>query len=181
MIRLARAAAVLAAAATLPLTAGAVAHADSVAVSDPADATASPADIRKVRVNHAERTVYVRVKVADLPAALENGPGMILWFDTDRSEPGPEFRMGVPIFEGGDWAVVRTDGWRPVGEQLNCPSEVRYLPAQDALRVEVARRCLDRPRKVRVSAKMEDWFDPSHVVRDWAPGRRAFTPWVASD
>ena len=61
MNKLIRAAAVLAAGAALPLLHSAPAHAESVTVTDPADAAASTADIRKVRVNHAEHTVYTRI------------------------------------------------------------------------------------------------------------------------
>ncbi|UMG92794.1 hypothetical protein [Nocardioides sp. TF02-7] len=182
MTRLIRAAAVLAAAALLPLTAGAApANAGAVVVGDPADASASPADIRKVRVNHAARTVYVRVRVADLSTALQHGPGITVYLDVERDRPGPEYQVGLPVSEGGDWQVTRSRGWKSVGEPIACRSELRFLPAQDALRAEIDRRCLQRPRALRVSLKMADWTDSSHVVRDWAPARRAFSPWVLHD
>ena len=180
MNKLIRAAAVLTVGAALPLLHSAPSYADSVAVDDPADATASNADIRKVRVNHAARTVYTRITVTDLD--LDSfGPGVTIFYDADGSRPGPEFQIGVPLFSGSDWAITRSDGWRSVGNPLSCRTDVDFLPAQEAVRVEVGRGCLGRPNNVRVSVRMTDEADASHVVRDWVPSRRHFVPWVVRD
>jgi len=181
MNELIRAAAVLAAGAALPLLHSAPAHAESVTVTDPADAAASTADIRKVRVNHAEHTVYTRIKVTDLDTSLTSGPGVTIWYDVDGSDPGPEFQIGVPLFEGADWAVTRSNDWQSVGDPRSCRSDVTFLPAQDAVRVEVGRGCIGRPNNLRVSLRMTDQFEPGHVVKDWVPSRRHFLPWVGKD
>lgn len=179
MNKLTRAAAVLAVGAALPFLHSPPAHADSVTVTDPADASASNADIRKVRVNHAARTVYTRIRVTDLDIS-SFGPGATIFFDADGSRPGPEFQIGVPLFSGSDWAITRSHRWEPVGNTINCRSDVTFLPAQEAVRVEVARSCLGRPNNVRVSVRMTD-VSESPVVRDWVPARRTFTPWVVRD
>jgi hypothetical protein len=180
MNKLTRAAAVLAVGAALPLLHAPAAHADSVTVNDPADATASNADVRKVRVNHAARTVYTRITVTDLD--LDSfGPGVTIFFDADGSQPGPEFQIGVPLFSGSDWAITRSHNWQSVGNPLSCRTDVDFLPASEAARVEVGRGCLGRPNNVRVSLRMTDEADSSHVVRDWVPSRRHFTPWVVKD
>ena len=180
MNKLIRAAAVLAAGAALPLLHGAAAHAESVTVTDPADATASDADIRKVRVNHAERTVYTRIEVEDLDISSSEA-GVTIWYDVDGSRPGPEFQIGVPLFEGADWAVTRSSNWQSVGNPRSCRSDLTFLPAEDAVRVEVGRGCLGRPNNLRVSVRMTEQVSPSNVVRDWVPSRRHFTAWVVKD
>lgn len=177
MNMLIRAAAVLAAGVALPLLHAPAAHADSVAVTDPADASASDADIRKVRVNHAARTVYTRIEVEDLDIASSQA-GVTIWYDVDGSHPGPEFQIGVPLFEGADWAVTRSNRWRSVGEPRSCRSDLTFLPAQDAVRVEVGRGCITSPNNVRVSVRMTEPVSQSQVVRDWVPSRRHFLPWV---
>lgn len=177
MNKLIRAVAVLAAGAALPLLHSPSAYAESVTVSDPADATESTADIRKVRVNHAARTVYTRIAVTDLDVD-SFGPGVTIWYDVDGSRPGPEFQIGVPLFEGSDWAITRSARWRSVGNPLSCRSDLTFLPAQEAVRVEVGRGCLGRPNNLRVSVRMTDQVEPSQVVKDWVPSRRHFTPWV---
>jgi hypothetical protein len=180
MNKLIRAAAVLAAGAMLPLLHSTPAHADSITLTDPADATASNADIRRVRINHAERTVYTRIAVTDLD--IESfGPSVTIWYDADGSRPGPEFQINVPLFEGSDWAVTRSNRWRSVGNPLHCRSDLTFLPSQEAVRVEVGRGCLGRPNNLRVSVRMTDHADSSHVVRDWVPSRRSFSPWVVKD
>ncbi|MDZ5622473.1 hypothetical protein SFC88_16635 [Nocardioides sp. HM23] len=180
MNKLIRAAAVLAAGAALPLLHSPSAHAESVAVADPADAAASDADIRKVRVNHAARTVYTRIEVEDLDIASSQA-GVTIWFDADGSRPGPEYQIGVPLFEGADWAVTRSSRWQSVGEPRSCRSDLTFLPGQDAVRVEVGRGCLGTPNNLRVSVRMTEQVSPSNVVRDWVPSRRHFLPWVVRD
>ena len=177
MNKLIRAAAVLAAGAALPLLHSTPAHADSITVTDPVDAAASDADIRKVRVNHAAHTVYTRIQVENLDVSSSQA-GVTIWYDVDGSQPGPEFQIGVPLFTGADWAVTRSDGWESVGDPRSCRSDVTFLPAQEAVRVEVGRGCIGSPNNLRVSVRMTEQVGPSQVVRDWVPSHRHFLPWV---
>ena len=181
MTRLTRAgiaAAAVTAAVTLLLAAPA--GAESMTRSDPADATASPTDIRHVTVNHTQHHVVLRIRFADLETGMDNATSSAsIYFDTRPRHAGPEFVMGIPLFEGSDWAVVRTHGWRPGQNPLSCRSQLRLLPERDLAVASVSRDCLDRPGKVRVSIRMTDWFDGSHVVRDWFPKRLGFTRWLS--
>jgi hypothetical protein len=174
-----RAAAALATALLLVLIAT-PADAESVRVGDPADATPSPTDIRQLRVSHTAGKVLVRIRFVDLATGMDNASSSAsIYFDTRRGSAGPEYRMGIPLFEGSDWAVERTDGWRGTGDLVNCRSQLFLVPRNDVARLWVRRGCLDHPGRVRVSVKMVDWSDGSHPVRDWAPERRGFTRWLS--
>jgi hypothetical protein len=180
MTRLSRVASV-ATAVALPLLLVAPAGAESITRSDPADATASPTDIRKVTVNHTDHNLKLRIKFADLATGMSNATSSAsIYVDTRRGHAGPEFVMGIPLFRGSDWAVVRTHGWRPGDRPINCRSQLRLKPRHDVAIANISRKCLARPAKARVSIKMVDWYDGSHVVRDWFPKRKSFTRWLAA-
>lgn len=178
--RAARAVAVLALAATLPLTAAAPAHAEGFSGSDPADATGSPTDIRRVSVNHAEHRVYVTIKFTDLQTGYDNATSSAIIYVDTRRGGGPERGLGIPLFAGADYAVSKVREWRQVGGPLlRCRASLRLVPERNVARAWVGRGCLGRPARVRVGVTMVDWHDGSHVVRDWFKGYRRLTPWLA--
>jgi hypothetical protein len=180
MTRLTRAASVLTAAAAVPLLLSAPAGAESITRTDPADAYASPTDIRQVKVNHADHSLHVRIRFSDLATGMHNATsGASIYVDTRPRHAGPEYVMGVPLFRGSDWAVVRTHGWKPGQNPIDCRSQLTLAPRRDLAVASISRSCLHDPGRVRVSIRMTDWYDGSHVVRDWFPKRKGFTRWLA--
>ncbi len=149
---------------------------------DPADSTASLHDLRRVVVNHGAERLRVKVWVTDLRRHSQAGPaGLSIFLDTNASRRGPELRLGTGLQDGTDYQLVRMRGWRTVGDPLTCRHHLTLDPAEDMVRFSAHRRCLGSPDAVRVAVRMRDDFDDSHPVVDWMTGRRAFTPWVASD
>jgi len=148
--------------------------------TDPADATASLNDLRRVTVAHNDAALRLRVRVTDLRAASDGGPaGLSVWVDTERASAGPDLRLGTGLQSGTDYQLVRTTGWRPTGEVLTCPYSVRLRPARDVVDLRISRRCLGGDvEEVRVAVRMDDHYDASHPVRDWLGARRSFTPWL---
>ncbi|WP_166139778.1 DOMON domain-containing protein [Nocardioides ochotonae] len=148
--------------------------------TDPADATASLNDLRRVTVAHNDGPLRLRVRVTDLRATSDGGPaGLSVWVDTDRSTRGPDLRLGTGLQSGTDYQLVRTTGWKPSSEVLTCPYSVRLRPAKDVVDLRISRPCLGGDTdEVRVAVLMDDRFDPSHPVRDWLGARRSFTPWL---
>ena len=59
---------------------GAPAYAESMSAGDPADATASLYDIRKVSANHQDTKLVVEVKVTDLLLESDGGPASMSLF-----------------------------------------------------------------------------------------------------
>lgn len=165
-----------AAALAATLTLAPAAHAESTVVRDGADATASLNDIRTVRARHQQHRVVVRATFTDL--RRRSDAALSIYFDTDRDRRGPEFRLGTPLFSGGDYQMTRMRDWRAVGEPLACRHRVRLDWADDVLRFTAARGCLRRPDQVRVGMQMRDLADGSHPVTDWMKGRRKWTSWL---
>ena len=172
----------LGAALGLSLALAAPASAERVSLNDPADATASLSDIRKVTVRHTDHRVYVRVKFTDLRPTSSAGPSSAsIFYDTRRARRGPEKRLGTGLQSGTDYQLVRMRGWRgPVGGPSSCAHRVRLDFDRNVLTSWVARRCLGNPATVRVGVQMVDQWDGSHPVTDWLKGPRKWTRELAA-
>jgi len=162
------------------LATAAPAAAERAGFTDPADATASLNDLRRVTVAHNDGALRLRVRVTDLRATSDGGPaGLTVWVDTDRGTAGPDLRLGTGLQSGTDYQLVRTTGWKPSSEALTCPYSVRLRPAKDLVDLRISRRCLGADvAEARVAVRMDDHDDASHPVRDWLGKRRSFTPWL---
>ncbi|MEJ7796136.1 MAG: hypothetical protein WKF50_11330, partial [Nocardioides sp.] len=90
---------------------------------------------------------------------------------------GPEYALFTPLFSGGDYALLKMDGWNS-GEPVECRYNAEFDWAGDQVRFRAARGCFDKPDELRVGMRMRDEADPSHPVTDWLLGRREFTPWL---
>lgn len=174
----------LTAAVVMGLAVGAVAgpaSAGSTSATDPADATASLTDIRRVSVNHGPEQVITRIRFTDLRRTSTAGPsGMTVLVDSAPRRKGPELRFDTGLQEGTDYQLTRTKGWVLAGDPLNCSAGLRLDWAADVAFVRVSRACLGEPRKVRVAVKMVDLHDGSHPVTDWLGNPRSFTSYVAA-
>ena len=158
---------------------GPPAYAESMSAGDPADATATIYDIRRVSANDKDAKLVVDVKVTDLVTESDGGPAsMSLFIDTDRSKPGPELRLGTGLQTGTDYQLTRMKKWRAVGEPLSCGHKVKLVSDKDKVRFRVNAGCLGSPDELRVGVKMVDLWDGSHPVRDWFKGVRSWTRWL---
>jgi hypothetical protein len=155
------------------------AQAASTVVDDGADASASLTDIRRVRVDHSDRTVEVRVGFPNLRKRAR--AGLTVYFDSDPDARGPERAVGLPLFSGSDYVMWRMRDWEYVGDRpVGCRYGADYRWRRDVLVLTARRGCFDRADEVRVGMRMRDVADGSHPVTDWLLGRRDFTEWVAS-
>lgn len=137
-------------------------------------------DIQSVTVVN-EKNVRIVIQHDDLRPSYRSGASGIVYLDTDRTQAGPEFAFAGGFFEGTDYALVRTDGWRlrERAVPLTCSYEMRLDFAEDVTRIRMSRACLDKPGKVRVAVKVAGEQADGEIVRDWLDSRREFTPWVA--
>ena len=169
-------AAVTAAAATLATV---PAQAATIVVDDGADASASLTDIRRVRVEHTNSSVSVRVTFPDLRKRAQ--AGLTVYFDSDPDARGPERSVGLPLFSGSDFVMWRMRDWEFVGDRpVNCRYGADFRWRRDVVVLTARRGCFGHPDAVRVGMRMKDVADSSHPVVDWLLGRRDFTEWVVS-
>ena len=136
-------------------------------------------DIQSVTVVN-EKNVRVVIQHDNLRPSFKSGASGTVYLDTDRSQKGPEFAFTGGFFEGADYALIKTDGWK-VGRRavpLTCSYEMHLDYAADVTRMRMSRACLDRPGKVRVAVKVAGEQSDGDIVRDWLGSRREFTPWV---
>jgi hypothetical protein len=137
-------------------------------------------DLQTVRVVN-EKNVRVVVQHRDLVRSFRSAASMTVYLDTVPGEPGPEFALAGGLFEGTDYMLVRTDGWRlgnPVnGSRCNYVQRIDY--ARDISRIRISRACLDRPGRVRVAVVAGAEDRQGRTVRDWLVARRHLTAWVA--
>ncbi|MDF1603169.1 hypothetical protein [Nocardioides sp. YIM 152315] len=165
------------------LVAGLVAPAGAAEATydDPADATASLTDIRRVDIAHTTTKLRVVVGFTDLRRRSEAGPsGLTILIDTDKERRGAELGLSTGLQKGTDYQLMRIRRGRPVGEPLTCPHRVRLGFAGDRLTFDVSRTCLEEPARVRLRVKMRDEFDSSHPVVDWLRRPNSWTRWVLS-
>lgn len=151
--------------------------------ADPADATASLNDIRRVGVDHAERRVRIKVKVTDLRRSPGAGNGYAsagIYFDTDPGDKGPEYLLTTGLYSGMDYQLIEVEGFGTrTGEPMSCGHRLTLDYRRDMVRGWVARKCLGKPDAVRVAVRMVDQYDASHPVVDWLKGKKKFTRAVA--
>lgn len=138
------------------------------------------ADMHSVKVVN-EKNVRVVLKVADLVRTYKSGAGVTVYVDTDPTDPGPEFAFLGGMFEGTDYALVRTEGWDvPDNPRLVRDFHVMRLDYEDDVaRFRMSRAALDHPGEVRVEIRTSGEQNDGDVVHDWLQERREFTPWVA--
>ncbi len=136
-------------------------------------------DIESVTIVN-EKNVRVVVHHKDLVRSYKSGAGMTAWVDTDPGNEGPEFAFAAGLFEGTDYVLVRTDGWklRHSAAPLRCSYEMNLDYAEDVTRFRMSRACLDRPDRVRVAVRAAGQQKDGDQVRDWLGGPRQFTAWV---
>lgn len=171
----------IATAAVLTGVLAAPAAAQHASYRDPADASASLTDIRRVTVAHGTERVTVKVRFTDLRRRSTGGPsGLAIFFDTDGGRRGPEYQLGTGLQAGTDYQLVRSRQRRPAGEPLTCAHKVRLDYARDRLVFRAARDCFDDPGRVRVGVKMTDDWDASHPVHDWLGAPRSWTAWLSA-
>jgi hypothetical protein len=157
------------------------AHAAKATYDDPADATASPTDMRTVQIDHSTTKLRVVVGFTDLRRrSTGRGAGIMIALDTDATRRGPEYRLTSGLQDGTDYQLLRVRRGHVVGEPLTCPHRVRLRFGQDRLVFRAARTCLGSPESVRIAVQMRDEQDRSHVVVDWLGAPRSFTDPVAS-
>jgi hypothetical protein len=138
------------------------------------------ADIATVKVVN-EKRVRVVVRTADLVPSYQSGAGVKVYLDTDRSEAGPEFAFLGGMFEGTDYALVRTDGWK-IGKFPTAVNKFYIMSLdyeQDVAKIAISRAALGRPDAVRVAVRTTGEQEDGDIVHDWLGERRELTPWQA--
>ena len=95
------------------------AHAASTVVDDGADASGSLTDIRRVRVDHTDRSGRGEGG-ASPTCASGRSAGLTVYLDSDPDARGPERAVGLPLFSGSDYVMWRMRDWelrrRPTGQ-----------------------------------------------------------------
>lgn len=142
------------------------------------DALGIGADIHNVRVAN-ERVVRIRIQHADLVRSFRSGASGTVYFDTDRAGAGPELAFVTGLYDGTDYRLVKTDGWKVLHDR---PARGAYDMsldyAKDVTRIKLSRRALGHPGRLRVAVQTAGNLD-NHTVEDWYLGKHRFTGWVA--
>jgi len=136
-------------------------------------------DLESVKVVN-ERNVRLVLRHEDLVRSFESGAGITAWMDTDPDSAGPEFAITGGLFEGTDYTLVRTDGWRLRHDaRVDCSYEMHLDYGVDRTRIRMARACLDKPGEVRVAVSVGGQRKDGKHVRDWLGSPRELTAWVS--
>ncbi|MGZ5417703.1 MAG: hypothetical protein ACXWDI_11010 [Nocardioides sp.] len=138
------------------------------------------ADIDTVKVVN-EKAVRIVIQHVDLVPSYTSGAGVTVYLDTDPKDEGPEFAFLGGLFDGTDYGLVRTEGWKvPKHPRTVNKFYIMKLDYEnDVTRIRISRAALDKPGKVRVEVKTSGQQDDGDIVRDWLGSRREFIPWVA--
>ena len=158
------------------LVPGAVpAAADVTVFSDRNNDARSTVDIEKVRVDNGKRVV-VTTTFDNLRKSFAGGLGV--YFDIRGPDRGPEYVAAGGInAQGTDWQIAQIENWRHGHSQLlyRCDIDMRVSFKKDKATFDIARRCLQRPGRIRVAAHSTG---QRASQRDWAPKRHRFYDWV---
>lgn len=128
-----------------------------------------------VKVTNGSKYVTVKADVGN----YRLGSYFRFWLDTDRSNPGPEYKNEVwPNSEV--MPLKRVGSFTASGTNVSCRGfrATADVFSSDYVTIKVPRSCIKNPSKVRVSVRAYyDVKGPNEV--DWAPGKRKFTGWVS--
>lgn len=149
------------------------AHAEFYSIDDPADASASLTDVQGLEANHGSDNLLVKVRFNELMRS--SAAGVSVFVDTDRDEKGPEFVLSSGLGDGTDYVLTEADAWRGSERRVDCDYSARPRWGRDVFRAVISRDCFDRAASVRVSVRMVDEADGSHLVVDWAPRRHRWS------
>jgi hypothetical protein len=173
--RLIRGGAAVGAVLAVTLTAAtAPASAESDRVGDRGDVHGQ-LDILSVKATHTKRLVITVVRARDFQRGRDYG--VSIGFDTKRHRSlPPEYGAGFAL--GG---TVRLVKWRRNGEDnvtVRCRGDYKKVDYRlDRVTYVVPRRCLHKPRKVRVNAHTQ-WSGAERLV-DSAPARYKYLEWLS--
>lgn len=169
-----------AAAAAFTIALAAPASAATATFEDAPGDVAHGVDLQSVTVVN-EKNIRIVIQHADLRRSYKSGASGTVYLDTVPAEKGPEFAFTGGFFEGTDYALVHTDGWklRQEAQPMRCSYEMHMDYTEDVTRIRISRACLDKPGKVRVAVKAGGQQADGDIVRDWLGERRELTAWVA--
>lgn len=137
------------------------------------------ADLRRVRVVNGNE-VRVRVTHADLRRSWRSGSSLTVYFDTEPQWPGPEYALTGGTYQGTDYALVRTDGWRlRDGAPSGCQYGMELDYAADTALLRIGRGCLGQPEALRVAVRTAGEKPNGDTVVDWLGRRRHLTRPIA--
>jgi hypothetical protein len=162
------------------LLAPAAASADTSSFQDTKGDVAHGVDLWSAKVTNNKR-VRVTLQHDNLVRDFRSGASVSLYLDTDADHKGPEFVLGGGLYEGSDYQLSRTNGWKAVGEPLSCRHSLSLDFAADRAYTWFGRKCLGSPTDVRVAVKVAGEKKNGTIVTDWLGSRRHFTAWVAQD
>jgi hypothetical protein len=158
------------------------AAADTAVFSDARGDLDHGADIHRVRVVNTAQAVRVKVTHDDLVRSFRSGSSIRVYLDTDRSRSGPEFGFVGGTFQGSDYALVRSNGWKLGRRIVRTPHELTLDYAKDVAHIRIERGGRFDPGGVRVAVKTGGEMTPdgkgATTAVDWLGDRRELTPWV---
>jgi hypothetical protein len=164
---------------TLAVTLVAPAHAAVSRFTDPADVHHG-VDLRRVTVTNGEENLWVRLKHTNLRRSPSTGSAATVYVDTNRKDPGPEFVFTAGLFEGTDYAFLRTDGFghRQWGDPVHCSYRLRIDYAEDVSRMRISQDCFGDRQRARVAVRASGQRTDGTAVVDWLGRPRELTPWI---
>ena len=136
-------------------------------------------DLRKVRIGHAERQVWLK---ASPPGGGMAADEYFFWIDVAGTDRGPDFVAWLTFVTGPHVSLHRSDGFGDLGRKGCDLRRPRLDVDRQSVQFGIPRRCLRPsgrelpPRRVRLAVETGMEYEPA----DWAPLRRRFGPWVAA-
>jgi hypothetical protein len=157
------------------------AEADRATFKDARGDIAHGADLHSVKVVTGHR-LRIDLRTDDLVRSWRSGASTAVYLDTDREEKGPEYAFLGGLFEGTDYALVRTNGWRIDHHPglVRAFHRLRIDYRRDVAHLRISRKALDGAEEVRIAVQTAGERAGGKVVRDWLGERRSFTPWMVT-
>ena len=126
------------------------------------------ADLYSVRVVN-EKSVRVLLKHDDLIKSPTSGSSFVVYLDVKPKVAGPEFAFVGGSYQGADYQLVRTDGWKigRTAHTMQCDYRLRLNYDTDVAKLVIDPACLGDPSKIRVAVKTGGDLAGGGTVRDW--------------
>lgn len=154
-------------------------YAATTVVDDGADTPGMSADIRKVKVNHKLDRLVVRSTYRDLRKVTDGEvSSTAIFIDSKKKRKGPELALVSGLQDGTDYQLVRVKDWKLTGKEVACGYSFKIRWAKNLTRLKLDRECFGKRASVRISQQTAEESRRTGRTVDWAPAKRAYSPWV---
>jgi len=150
---------------------------------DDLGSTGHGSDLLAVSIRNAPKRLIVKTFHENLRPDPKSGSAGSVFIDTDPMNKGPEYVFVGGFFEGTDYQLLHTEGFRHStwGDPVDGSYSMNVDYVADTVTFRMSRAAIGKAGKVRIAVRVSGTRNDgtSDGLTDWLGEPRSFTPWIA--